>query len=216
MRIRFIKIVVLLAFIFSPMVIQADEPEPTSPRWGITTKKNLEKPRDTMLEESESAPATETQVITPTPSTDPSAASPSVNANGAMKIEPTQKPSPDKPASTNKKPTTAATRKKITPQAIDWSSEGQKKACGGYLEDLRSLFLKTRHYSIQGASCDTETSAAAFLDVMGKCQQNCPEGLLAQSGYSERIIRNIKYLEKLGNDRCSGTLTPAPQVTQKP
>lgn len=133
-----------------------------------------------------------------------------------MKFDPTQQPSPDKQTSTNKSHTTAATRKGNPPQAIDWSSEGQKKTCDGYLKDLRSLFLKTRHYSIQGASCDTAESAAAFLDSMEKCQRNCPEGLLEHSGYTERIIRNIRYLEKLGNDRCSGSLAPKPQVTQTP
>ena len=206
----------LLVWIFSPVFISADEREPSSSRWGIATKKNLENTHDTVLEKTRSAPDTGTQVITPTPSPGQTALNPAVNADGAMKNEPTQTPSPDKQASTKIKPATTATRKDITPQAIDWSSEGQKKVCDGYLEDLRSLFLNTRHFSIQGASCDTAESAAAFLDSMEKCQRDCPEGLLEHSGYTERIIRNIKYLEKLGNDRCSGFLTPAPQATQTP
>jgi hypothetical protein len=198
------------------MFISADEREPSSSRWGIATKKNLENTRDTVLENTESSEDEGNQVIAPTPSPSHTALNPSVNADGAMKIEPTQTPSPDKQASTKIKPATTATRKDIAPQAIDWSSEGQKKVCDGYLEELRSLFLKTRHFSIQGASCDTAESAAAFLDSMGKCQRYCPEGFLEHSGYTERIIRNIRYLEKLGNDRCSGFLTPAPQATQTP
>lgn len=215
MKIRFTHIVVMLVLILSPAAIPADEQEPTSSRWGITTKKNLENTRDTAIEEAESAPE-EIQTIAPAPSTGQAAPSPSVNAGKNAKIEPTQQPPSNKQTSTPKGGTTAATRKSNTPQAIIWSSEGQKQACDGYLKELRSLFLKTRHYSIQGASCDTAESAAAFLDSMGKCQRNCPKGLLEHSGYSERIIRNIRYLEKLGNDRCSGTITPNPQVTQQP
>lgn len=216
MRFRFVNIVVLLVLILSPVAIPADEREPSSSRWGITTKKNLEQPRITEeIEETKSGPE-ETQAIAPALPTDQAAPSPSVNTDGNVKIDPTQQPSPDKQTSTDKSHTKAATRKGNKSKAIDWSSEGQKKACDGYLKDLRSLFLKTRHYSIQGASCETAESAAAFLDSMGKCQRNCPEGLLEHSGYTERIIRNIRYLEKLGNDRCSGSLTPKPQVTQKP
>ncbi len=216
MRIRFVHVVASLILIFSPAVVPADEPESSSSRWGITTKKNLEQPRDKeVIGETESAPEG-SPVIAPTPPTDQAASSPSVNADEAVKIDPTQHPSPDKQTSTPKNETTAATRKGATPQAINWSSEGQKKACDGYLKDLRSLFLKTRHFSIQGASCETAESAAAFLDSIKKCQRNCPEGLLEHSGYSKRIIRNIRYLEKLGNDRCSGSFTPKPQVTQTP
>ena len=214
MRFRFVNFVVMLVLILSPVAIPADEEAPSSSRWGITTKKNLEQPRITEeIEETQSDPE-ETQAIAPALPNHQGASSPSVNTDGNVKVDPTQQPSPDKQTSTDKSHTKAATGN--TSKAIDWSSEGQKKACDGYLKDLRSLFLKTRHYSIQGASCDTAESAAAFLDSMGKCQRNCPEGLLERNGYTERIIRNIRYLEKLGNDRCSGSLTPNPQVTQKP
>jgi hypothetical protein len=133
-----------------------------------------------------------------------------------MKIDPAEIPPLDGQAPTGTEQPPAAMWEDNPARTIDWSSEGQKKTCAGYLEKLRSLFLKTRHYSIQGASCDTAESAAAFLDAMETCQRNCPRGLLEHSGYTERIIRNIRYLEKLGNDRCSGTLTPNPQVTQAP
>ena len=213
--VQFVQVVALFVLIFSPAISPADEGESSS-RWGITTKKNLENPTDTVLEETESAPDAGSHGSVTTSSTEQATPSPSLDADETKKIDPTQSQSPDKPASTKKNQTTAATRTEIPPQAIEWSSEGQKKACDGYLEDLRSLFLKTRHYSIQGASCDTAESAAAFLDSMETCQRNCPQGLLEYSGYSKRIIRNIRYLEKLGNDRCSGSLTPKPQVTQTP
>ena len=215
MRIQFVHVMALFVLIFSPAISPADE-QGSSSRWGITTKKNLANPPDRVLEETESAPDAGSRGSVTTSSTDQATPSPSLNADGATKIEPTQSQPPDKPASTKENQNTAATRKEIPPQAIDWASEGQKKVCDGYLEDLRSLFLKTRHYSIQGASCDTAESAAAFLDSMETCQRNCPEGLLEHSGYTDRIIRNIRYLEKLGNDRCSGSLTPNPPVTKKP
>ena len=41
MRIRFANIALLLVLILSPVAIPADEREPSSSRWEITTKKYL-------------------------------------------------------------------------------------------------------------------------------------------------------------------------------
>ena len=59
-------------------------------------------------------------------------------------------------------------------------------------------------------------SAAAFLESIQMVQQNCPEDLLEHSGYTDRIIRNIRYLEKLGNDGCDQSLAPIQAATQAP
>ena len=82
---------------------------------------------------------------------------------------------------------------------------------------MRDLFLKTRHYSIQGASCDTTENAAAFLQTWEKSRQECPKAFLDQSGYTDRIIRNITYLERLGKDRCDEAPEPVtpPVATQE-
>jgi len=89
-----------------------------------------------------------------------------------------------------------------TRKEILWNDKNQKEACEGCLNSLHELFLKTRHYSIQGAPCDTREHAAAFLKIVEKCRRECPDGFLEQNGYTDRIVRNITYLEKLGTDRC--------------
>ena len=138
------------------------------------------------------------------------------NLQDSRKAGPVDSQSPLKKASAGKKASVATIQNDNRSQAINWSGEEQKKRCNGYLEDLRALFLKTRHYAIQGASCDTAANAAAFLKSMETCKQNCPQGLLEHNGYTERIIRNIEHLGKLGNDRCNGSPTPVPQETQTP
>lgn len=73
MRFRFVKIVLLLVLIISPVASPADEREPSSSRWGITTKKNLEQSRIAEeIEETKSGPE-ETQAIAPATSTDQAA-----------------------------------------------------------------------------------------------------------------------------------------------
>ncbi len=229
MRIRLVYVALILLFLF-PVAAPADEQEPSASRWGITTKKDLEAPRKTAPDNTESTPDkqildTEARPSIAKPATSPlesantgmiPAGNAPANADGAIKIEPTKTKAPEKNVSANKVPSTDAAKKEIIPQAINWSSEKQKERCNEYLEDLRSLFLITRHFSIQGASRDTAVSATAFLKSMDTCEQNCPQGLLEHSGYNKRIIRNIRYLEKLGNDRCSGTLTPVAPMTKTP
>ena len=96
MRFRFVNIVVLLVLILSPVAIPADEREPSSSRWGITTKKDLDQSRITEeIVETKSGPE-EAQAVTPAQPTDQEASSPSVNTDVNVKIDPTQQPSPDK------------------------------------------------------------------------------------------------------------------------
>lgn len=99
---------------------------------------------------------------------------------------------------------------------INWSSRSQKQRCEKYLVEIRMLFIKTRHYSNQRASCDLAANAAAFLQSVAVCQQNCPPGFLERSGYNQRILRNIRYLEQLSKERCSSSITPVPPVTKTP
>ena len=220
----------LLIWIFSPVAIPAESREASAPRWGIALKNNPEDSRKAASDESGTAPDTMTRVIEAHPTVGPPATSPSDSANpvtvpaskapdhadDAATIEPAQGQSPVENSPPGRNPSTAAVKKNRVLPAIIWSDEKQKNRCNGYLAELRSLFLETRHFSIQGASCDTAVSAAAFLKSMEACERECPEGLLEHSGYSRRIIRNIRYLKKLGNDRCSGSLTPNPPMTKTP
>lgn len=239
MNMRFL-LMAFTIYILYPVAIFADEPDnehrPAATRWGITTKKNLQSPPQTASDDTGSISHTKTEkTAAPTPTGEPAASVPETskvptdsvreapantsaldNISPAEKKASTKNQAPNSGAPSPAKPSTTEAGKKTAPQPISWSSEEQKKRCNGHLKDLRSLFLKTRHYSIQGASCDTAESATAFLRTMETCKQDCPQGLLEQSGYTGRIIRNIKYLEKLGNDRCSGSLKPVPPVTQKP
>lgn len=213
-----ITFVAMLLFILFPAAIPADDGNQSASRWGITTKKNLEDVRKTAPDGTGSERDPMARPTEGQPSVDSPATSALEEAGTTM--VPDKKAAADTGDAVNaghsKKSATLPAPKKITPQVIHWSSEQQKNRCNGYLKELRSLFLKTRHYSIQGASCNTAVSAAAFLKSMNTCQQNCPEGLLQYSGYTDRIIRNIRYLEKLGNDRCSGFLTPNPPMSKTP
>ena len=209
-------LVIVLIFMLAPVAIPADGQSGSASRWGITTKKNMEDIRKTAPDESgpeqeAKAPSTADRTSVGSP-----AASELDKADTTTKAPDGNAPAPAGDAMKAKPPKKSATApapKKVTPKVIQWSGEQQKSRCNGYLKELRSLFLQTRHYSIQGASCETAESAAAFLKSMATCQQNCPQGLLEYSGYTDRIIRNIRYLEKLGNDRCSGFLTPTPPMT---
>jgi hypothetical protein len=209
-------LMIVIVLMLAPVAIPADGQGGSASRWGITTKKNMEDIRKTTPDESGS----ERETQTPSTVVRPSVGSPATSALDKADTPPMapegNAPAPAGDAAKAKPPKKSAAApdpKKITPQIIHWSGEQQKNRCNGYLEELRSLFLQTRHYSIQGASCETEKSAAAFLKSMATCQQDCPQGLLEYSGYTDRIIRNIRYLKKLGNDRCSGFLTPNPPMT---
>jgi hypothetical protein len=118
------------------------------------------------------------------------------------------------PQENKKEPGNSSSAKKNgTPKtALHWESLQQKETCEKYLSQMREHFLKTRHYSIQGASCATAESAAAFEAISEKCVQQCPAEMLAQGGYTNRILRNIDYLERLGKERCGPAAPPTTPV----
>jgi hypothetical protein len=212
---------------------RADQEPDGSPRWGIVTKKpvageetppaDARQPNvdtesaepDTSSENSESThqgPAIPTKGH---PDTDNDNRKSEATAEGVER-EPSQvtppakktgaAPSSNKTKSKNQNPSAPSKTPIQTPTAIKWDSEAQKATCDGYLKQLQDLFLRTRHYSIQGVPCETADHADAFLQVANKCEKECPKGLLEKSGYTSRIMRNINWLNKLGNDKCSDNL----------
>jgi len=88
------------------------------------------------------------------------------------------------------------------PEVIAWTGREQQARCEAYLNGLQETFGKTRYYSVGGDACNTAGSARAFLDLVGKCEGDCPQGLLEAKGYSRQIIRNVEILHQLGQERC--------------
>lgn len=104
MRVGFVS-VALLVWTLSPLAVQADEPEPSPACWGIATKKNLKKSRDTVLEETQSTPDPGTQAIAPMPSVKADtgtvpAGKPPTKAGEALGTASASTPTPEKQAST--------------------------------------------------------------------------------------------------------------------
>lgn len=97
------------------------------------------------------------------------------------------------------------------PSAMKWINEEQKTKCENYLAEIKEKFLRTRYYSIQGDPCNTANHAEDFLSLIDQCKQDCPQGFLEESGYTDGIIRNLKLLRKSGIDRC---LSPGEQLRQ--
>ena len=187
-------------------------------RWGIVTKTPVEE-KDTVTQEGEKSAVTPDgptvdAVTPPTVPADqkPGSATTTPGASGA-KESAVQKAPENKtmktgsPAKTtdSKSPDSASKPGQPEQKKIKWDNENQKKVCENYLQQLQDQFLKARHYSIQGVPCNTADHAEAFMQIADKCEKECPKGLLEQSGYTSRIIRNISWLEKLGNDRCGDT-----------
>jgi hypothetical protein len=201
-----------------------------TPRWGITTRKNLENLPDASTENAGSKEG----AVLPAREAKPGDGSMRPDARDGRpesagqrvggpeqpgKTEPSAligpdsekrhiksaSPHSDKKAADQKKAAPDDIPAKRSTRAVAWADAQQKEMCQTYLNGLRELFLKTRHYSIQGAPCKTNEYASEFLRMSENCRQDCPQGLLEQNGYSERIIRNITYLEKLGQDRCGDT-----------
>ncbi len=85
---------------------------------------------------------------------------------------------------------------------IKWKNEAQKTRCNGYLASLKETFLKARYYSIQGVPCRTAENAQSFMTLIEHCKRDCPDGLLEKQGYTSRIVRNLRWLNKLGTERC--------------
>ena len=222
-----LRLIFLFVWIFIlPLasVLQHDAVASESSRWGITTNKKLEKDQNTPIDNSgletmptpeesrgnqQPAPATKknTPPMNPAQTEHPASGEPKAAIGDSNKPSSTS----HKNVPGRNKATPDAKGARPTTKAMIWASEQQKTTCQTYTKDLRELFVKTRHFSIQGAPCKTRDFAAAFRHVKEKCIKDCPEGFLRQSGYTDRIFRNITYLEKLGNDRCSDTKASEPK-----
>jgi hypothetical protein len=126
-------------------------------------------------------------------------------------VPPPKPPKPAKAATPKESGKGGAVEATPAERKIAWASEQQKTVCEAYFKDLRENFLNARHFSIQGVPCKTAEHASAFLLLSEKCRKDCPQGLLEQKGYTDRIVRNITFLEKLGTDRCNET--PAPKTS---
>lgn len=192
-------------------------------RWGVTTKKKLEKNPSTAIDRTGLEADQDRQDRKDSASPDDTSKNQTdteVNSTGkTMKSNQTKHPPLNRPTpqANELKATSPPSHKaklkgqhtmptakgaKPSPKTMVWVDEQQKMTCQKYLSDLRKWFLKTRHYSIQGAPCQTKEFAAAFLNTKDNCIKDCPQGFLGQNGYTDRIVRNITYLEKLGKDRC--------------
>ena len=201
----------------SMFLIQSQDTGAEPVRWGIVTKTTVPqvaKPADRMTPGDSHAKAREyvpsaAENGEAVPSEKPdrrleemSALSRQGAASQGDSPEPTSV-GPGKVVGESGKQTTAVdTTMDAALQPPRWTDQALKEKCHSYLEQMRALFLKTRHYSIQGASCETAEHATAFLEISQSCEGECPEGLIEGKGYSDRILRNIRYLEKLGIERC--------------
>jgi hypothetical protein len=109
---------------------------------------------------------------------------------------------------------------KKSPPPLTWADEEQKKRCDSLIQPLKEHYSKARYYSIHGDSCATAEHSKTFLTHVDSCQRDCPKDFLKRNGYDDVLIRNVRYLQKSGNERCAGTQqqkksdtksTPAPK-----
>jgi hypothetical protein len=96
--------------------------------------------------------------------------------------------------------------RKIKPPAFTWKDQEQKKKCDTYLGRVKEQFLHARYYSIQGDPCTSADHARKFMDLVEKCEQECPEDFLQKIGYTQQIVRNLRLLNELGTKKCLGRL----------
>jgi hypothetical protein len=226
MKFKWQFVTVLILFIVYGLLLpfQAIAAESENKRWGIVTKKPIDN-NVTLSKESEKTtdssikPASDPALKQELPENREPKASNKINAtddsgSSSQKVtdikadetepagnkQPSQKPKSDQKSAKPKK------------EKIVWSNPGQEKICTNYLYQLQDQFVKTRHYSIQGVPCKTAEHAEAFLLIADKCDKECPKDLIERSGYTGRIMRNIRFLGKLGNDQCTDTfpVTDAP------
>jgi|GEM_PF-4257267 len=186
-------------------------------QWGITPKtpvQNISKPDDKSGPTERSTPMDAQQTV-PRADSPPAAAGNSqpnqtaASLRDAMDPQRTSIEKQEKKKAPEKKTAVAGISQSVAKtKVVEWVDPLQKETCESYLNLMRSSFLRTRHHSIQGAPCDTASNASAFLQITEKCVRECPQGFIQQSGYTDRILRNIQYLEKLGDDRCG----PAPGI----
>jgi len=197
-------------------------------RWGIVTKTPVEEGNTVSREAEKSAVTPDgppTDAVTPptvpgdqkqgSPTTTPATSDAKESAVQKAPENKTMKTGSPAKTTDSKSQDSASKPEQPEQKKIKWDNENQKKVCENYLQQLQAQFLKTRHYSIQGVPCKTADHAEEFLQVADKCENECPKGLIESSGYTSRIVRNIKFLEKLGNDKCDDTL-PATDTAPNP
>jgi len=95
---------------------------------------------------------------------------------------------------------------KTTPPSFQWLNADQKSRCEQQAVEIREHFLKARYHSIQGDACTCAENAQKFLEAEKNIRSECPKGFLEQNGYSIRIVRNLKWLQELGSQRCLGVV----------
>lgn len=95
---------------------------------------------------------------------------------------------------------------KSPPPDFPWRHADQRVRCEQQLADIREHFLKARFHSIQGDACTCAENAQKFLEAEKTIRSNCPKGYLEQNGYSSRIVRNLRWLQELGTQRCLGVV----------
>ena len=222
-----VLLIVVYGFGTPLQTVSADSKIKRTKRWGIVTKEPVEE-KDAVTQETEKSavtpevPSAEADTP-PTVPADQKPDSPTTTPGAFGAKESAVQIAPDNqsvtPESSDKSPASKKLDSAAKPgnpeqKKVKWDNENQKKVCENYLQQLQEQFLKTRHYSIQGVPCNTADHAEAFMQIADKCEKECPKGLLEQSGYTSRIMRNINWLGKLGNDQCSDT-QPATNTSPK-
>ena len=89
-------------------------------------------------------------------------------------------------------------------RAVKWENEAQQRRCEAKLKQIKEDFLRARYYSTKGDFCRTASHAKSFLGIVEDCKHECPEKYLENHGYTNRIIRNLSWLEELGSRQCLG------------
>ena len=207
----FISILTLIVSYLLCISLHAVAADSDSKRWGIVTKNPVDQ-TEPPSKEDEKATDDKNKASAETPSTEAISADqkkenlttkPSATEASDKKM---QKTTPSEKPQSSKTPTSGSKAGQPIKEKITWADEKQEQTCNGYLEQLQEQFLKTRHYSIQGVPCKTADHAETFLQIADKCDKECPKGFVEASGYTSRIMRNIRFLGKLGNDKCTDTL----------
>ena len=195
--------VLMGVFLFCLPAISEDQSTSTeNRRWGITTKELLEEE-----EKEEGDTRKESQNTLKKNQDEGLPDDKKIRTGEKPKTESVKSktdPAPGRADTTTPKsaPTTPKDQKQQI-ERIKWENEKQKTKCEAYLGPLKENFLKARHYSIQGQACGTAEYSQNFLKIVEKCKQDCPENFLAYKGYTKRIVRNLRWLEKLGAERCT-------------
>jgi hypothetical protein len=91
---------------------------------------------------------------------------------------------------------------KAKAQEIQWSSPEQKKRCEGYLPAIRSSAAKARDASIEADPCGCASHAKEFQAGTDRAKADCPPGFLEAEGIGPRMVKNLKTLRTLGEERC--------------